>query len=223
MARGVIHPTKDEHGDESHPAWVMIGANRVSHAGGPNGGAVLFDSDIVHNHYVVIKLCRATRQRNLNRDWKHARQQIIEVALSEAQWASFVSSMGQGSGVPATLLWDLTLDDPLVPDMPFQPRLQESMDEVHNAAVAAQAAVKAAFDAYAEKRTAGNLRSLEFAIANMPANIEYAAKSLSEHAENVVQRAKVDIEAFVVDKAAQLAIEPSDISVLPELNVGSES
>lgn len=218
MAREIVNPTTDERGEESHPSWVLVGASRVS-AGPP--GQVLFDSDIRHQHYVSVRVRRASRKRDLHHDWKHGRETIVEFSMSEAQWASFVSSMNSGDGVPATLKFDATQDNPLVPGMPYAPRLQNSMDEVRGAAARAQADVLTAFEAYKEHKTVGNLRSLEAAIANMPANLSFTAKSLSEHAENVVQRAQADIEAMVVNKAQQLGIDPAELGKL-ELTTGEE-
>lgn len=216
----VVEPTTTESGAERHPAWILVGASRVS-AGPP--GAVLFDSDIRHQHYVLVRVKRAERRRDLNHDWKHARETIIEFAMSEAQWASFVSSMNTGDGVAATLEWDGTLDDPRVPGTPYAPRLQVSMEEVHAAAAKAQAKVQEAFAAYAEKKSAANLRALEIAISHMTPNMDFAAKSLSEHAENVVQRARADIEAFVIQKAQQVGLDPADLGGLPELAPGTET
>lgn len=217
--REVVEPTLDEYGHEQHPAWVLVGASRVSHT---PPGAVLFDSDIRHQHYVTVRVKRARRKRDLNHDFKSGRETIVEFAMSEAQWASFVSSMNTGDGVPATLEWDATLDNPDVPGMSFAPRLQVSMDEVHGAASRAQRIVQEAFEAYAEKKSAENLRTLKYAIENMTANIDFAASSLSEHAENVVQRARADVEAFVLQKARQLGIDPADVGGIPELTAGDQ-
>jgi hypothetical protein len=216
MSREVVHPMRDEHGDEQHPAWALVGAYRVS----AQPGAVLFDSDIKHNHYVVVQIKRATRRRDLNRDRIGDREQYIEVAMSEAQWASFVSSMNVGDGVPCTLIRLRGEGD--IPGMPYQPRLQESMIEVHDAADKALDKVAEAFAAYKAHKTAGNLRTLEFAISNSGPNIDFAAKSLSEHAENVVQRARADIEAMVVNKAQQLGLEPGELGVMAELPAGED-
>lgn len=207
--RPIVGPEPERDGYERHPAWVTIGASRVNSSA---PGKVMFDSDIRHQHYVTVRVCEARRKRDLNRDWIHAGTQIVEVAMSEAQWASFVSSMNTGSGVPATLEWREALADPQVPGMEYEPRLMESMAEVHEAAVRAQADVLAAFQAYTQQKTAANLRSLQAAIENMTPNIDYAAKSLGEHAENVVQRARADIEAFVIAKAEQVGLEPGDLS-----------
>src|SRR6476646_10686413 len=84
---------------ESHPAWGLVSAHRVS----STPGAVLFDSDIQHQHYMQITLRRASRDRGLSRDWIHEEgPTLIESNMSEAQWAAFVSSTNT-SGVPCTI------------------------------------------------------------------------------------------------------------------------
>ena len=97
------------------------------------------------------------------------------------------------------------------------------MDEVHGAAAAAEEKVQSAFAAYVEKKNAANLRALEIAISHMTPNMDYAAQSLSEHAENVVQRARADVEAFVLQKARQLGLDPAELGGLPELTVGDDA
>jgi hypothetical protein len=184
----------------------MIGASRVSSS---PPGAALFDSDIRHQHYVVVRLKRALRRRGLNRDWLGGREEIVEVAMSEAQWASFVSTMNVGDGVPCTIEH---VDREAMPGVEHDPRLAVSMDEVGRAAEKAVEEIQAAFSAYQENKTKANRQTLEYAIKNAPGNMRFAANSLSEHAENVVQRARADIEAMVVSKAEQLGIDPADVT-----------
>lgn len=203
MRRAIEQPTVNQYGHEQHPAWGMIGANRVT----ATPGSVLFDSDIRHSQTVVVRLATGTRKRDLHRDWLHAEREFVEVEMSEAQWASFVSSMNVGGGVPCTIR--RRESDMLVPEMPFESRMQETMDEVRGAAHDAAAKVAEAFAAYSERKTAENLRALQAAIENMPANVEFAAKSLTRHTENVVQKARADIEAMTAAAARQMGIEPS--------------
>src|ERR1044072_9591215 len=166
MPRDIEEPNTDTvHGDEQHPAWGMIGASRVSHS---PPGAVLFDSDIRHQHSVVIRIGKATRRRDLHRDWLYRKREFIEVEMSEAQWASFVSSMNSGDGVACTLRYR---DGERIPGMPYAPRLQESMGEVRDAAEKTIADVAKAFAAYKAHKTVGNLRFLEATISNLPANV----------------------------------------------------
>jgi hypothetical protein len=218
MAREVVQPTLDEHGAEMHPAWGLIGASRVS----CSPGSTLFDSDIQHQHTIVVKLSLARRRRDLHHDHLMAdgkmSSHVVEVEMSFAQWASFVSSMNAGDGVPCTIR---RREGEAVPEVPYEPRLAETLNEVRGKAEAAQAAIAEAFAAYKAHKTAGNLRTLESAIRNMPANMEFAAESLSEHAENVTQKMRADVEAFVTDAAQRVGLEPGEVGVVPpELTAG---
>jgi hypothetical protein len=211
MPREVIEPTVNEDGDERHPAFGLISASRVS----SSPGASLFDSEIQHQHYVTVRISTCVRKRDLNRDWLFGdRAPFVEVAMSEAQWAQFVSSMNAGQGTACTIQ---RREDGDVPGVPYAPRLEKSMDEVHGAADKALEQIRAAFAAYQERKTVGNLRSLESAIRNAPSNMRFAAKSLTEHAENVVQKARADIEAMVVNKAQQLGVEAGDLGGVAQI------
>lgn len=209
----IVEPTVDERGQEHHPAWGLLGASRVN-----STGSILFDSDVPHRHYVIVTLSTAKRTRDLHRDWIYADEQIVEIAMSEAQWASFVSTMNVGDGVPVTIE---ERGRERMPKMPYQPRLAESIAEVRTASHRAMEEIDAAMEMYLAHKTAGNLRDLQAAIKNAPRNMRFAAKSLSEHAENVGARLRADVEAFAVIKARQLGIDPADLGgTLPELNTG---
>lgn len=218
MRRGIVEPSRDEHGKEVHPAWANVAVHRSSVS---PPGAVLFDSDIRHQHIITVTVSEAYRDRHLNRDWIGGGKQILELSMSEAQWASLLSSVNS-SGVPATITFrDTREGDPHVPGMPYDPRLAHSANEVKDAAKKAVEDVARAMAAYKEKKTVGNLRHLEAMIGNLPSNLKFAADSLTEHTEEVVQKAKADIEAFVIDKANQLGIEPGDIGP-PQLGMGGD-
>jgi hypothetical protein len=220
--RETVQPTINDHGDEVHPAFGMIQATRVSHS----HGAVLFDSDITHHSTVRISVSTASRKRDLHRDWIHGgSKQLVEVEMSEAQWASFVSSMGT-AGVPCTIR--ATQSEWRIPELPYDPRLAHSMAEVKDAAERLFAGAKEALAEYeralSEKSPAkirnAALGKLRAAVGNAESNISFAAESLSEHAENVVQRARADIEAMVAQKAAALDLpagESRGMLELPEM------
>lgn len=127
--------------------------------------------------------------------------------------------MNVGSGVPCTI--ERVGWEPM-PGVEYEPRLALSMGEVDNAAHKAMEEIQAAFDAYEKQKTKANRDRLKYAIQNAPANMGFAAKTLSKHAENVVQRARADIEAMVVSKAEQLGVEPGDVADIPLLEEGDE-
>lgn len=204
-------PTTNEIGDEIHPAYALIGATRVTFT----SGVALFDSDIIHQKSIRIRIRGASRKRALHCDWIHGEKEYIEVELSEAQWASFVSSMNGGDGVPCTLRYR---NGEMIPEFPHDPRLGRAIQETKDAASLAFKNIKDAMAEYEsldpkagikERRSA--LSKLHHTIANADRNVEFAGKSLVEFTENVVQKARADVEAFVVTKARQLGLETSDL------------
>lgn len=221
MSDTVWHPptphTVDDRGSDVHPAFGMISAARVS--GGPS---VLFDSDITHNHTVRLTVSGARRRRDLHRDWIiDDSRPLIEVEMSEAQWASFVSSLNT-SGVPCTVR--RTQNDANIDGLEYDPRLAHTMDEVKGKATTTFRAIRTAMDAYdaldaratAKDRRAA-LDKIRSAVRNAESNVHFAASSLTEHAEDVVQRARADIEAMVTQKAAQLGLTAGQAAGLVEL------
>ena len=207
--REVKQPTINEHGDDTHPAYGWVHVNRA-HVSNP--GAVLFDSEIRHQEIVTLRISQASQKRDLHRNWIHEGKTFIEIEMSMAQWAALVSSFG-GSGVPVTIR--RTETEMIVPGLPFKPVLGESLAEVRGAARDLLADIKRARDDYeaaiARKAGAKELKALRstlhYLIENGEANVTFAAKSLNEHAENVVTKARADIEATVARHAEQLSIE----------------
>jgi hypothetical protein len=220
-ARPVVEPVVEGR-YETHPAFGHIYVNRVS----SNPGAVLFDSDIKHQHYMTLRLSTAERKRDLSQDWINPRERLFEVAMSEAQWASFVSSVGS-SGVPCTIV--STPDQHRVPGLPFAPRTAESMAEVRGAADKAYGKIKAALTQYEntpsvpKKAKDAALSNLHLAIHHATADVAFVGKSLVEHTENVVQCARADIEAMVVQHAQQIGIDPANVTAPLILESGNDA
>lgn len=186
-----------EDGGEEHPSWLLM---RFSHV---SGATRLFDSEIMHQHYVELTVTRCTRMRDLNHDWIHSTETLMEVDMSQAQFGALVSSFGNGDGVPATLNW-LTGVGQVPQAATHDSRLDKSRQEVNNAATEAMKEVKKAHKAVQEafdqklgvKVTRERLKTLQYKIDQLPGNLEFAAKSLTEHVENVSTKMRADIEAM---------------------------
>ncbi len=201
----------DEHGDETHESWLLVRANSVS------GWTRLFDSEIKHQHYISVTVTRCTRKRDLHRDWLHQTETLIEFNMSQAQWGAFVSSFGNGSGVPATLDFLTTKPGPGSVPQPVHvdSRLDKSHKEVyasHKEALAkvkeAEALVQDAFERkLGVKVQRQRLADLHRVIDQLPGNVEFAAKSLTKHVEEVVTKARADIEGMVLNAAVDRQIE----------------
>lgn len=208
--------------EETHDSWVMVSYSRIS----STPGIHLFDSEIPHQHYIRVRVQRCTRRRDLSRDWLHATQTLIEFDMSEAQFGAFISSANT-TGVPATLTW---LDGP-IEEHPFESRLDESHKEVKEAGdralkriTLASAAVEEAFERGAGKKEMRELiRDLHSAVANAPANMEFAAKSLTEHVENVVTKARADLEGMLTAAQDNPLLIQSAPNVAPLLESGDDA
>jgi hypothetical protein len=208
MSREVTEITIDERGDETHESWIKLTAHKVS----STPGARLFDSEIPHSHYVQVGVHRCKRRRDLNTDWLFPAQTLMEFSMSHAQWGAFVSSFGEGGGVPATL----TFHQGDVPRAPEESRLAESHKEVLDSGTkaldeikAAYEELQAAFDENAGKKVLRDkLHNLKHRIGNGPGNMEFAAKSLTEHVENVITKARADLEGMVTDRSLNAGERP---------------
>lgn len=198
MSRPIEEPTIDTRGDEHHPQYGTVTVTRAQ--GTPRN---LFDSDIKHTTTVSLTVSTATRARDLNRDWIHTRDTIVEIEMSQAQWAAVVSSVGLGTGVPVTLR--RTRENPRIPDAPYKPRLEESHNEVTGSVDKLLSNIRDAMDELnrVEENKAGikerrrARQALDVAIANATGNAEFAVKSMEKAAERVVTQSKADIETAV--------------------------
>ena len=216
MQRKTEQPTVDQRGAESHPAFGLVSVSRIT----SSPGQVLFQSDIRHGETIRLSVRRATRQRDLHHDWVFEKGlDLIEIEMSLAQWASTVSSMNT-SGVPCTIRQ--TESEHWVPGLPYDPRLAHSMAELKGVAERLHAEQLAALTAYedaiARKAGAKELRELRsklhYAITNAQGSVDFAAKSLNEHAENVVAKARADIESMVRAEVQQQGLTTGQTPVL---------
>lgn len=207
---------------ETHPAYAQIAASRVS------GGANLYGSDFNHQHYVTISIHASELHRSLSRDWPFARQEYIEVALSEAQWATFVSSMNVGQGTQCTLNHLAGKGIPQIPSAPkrqhqfkmeVDARLQnalKSLSDLREAIKSSKLSVKVQNEI---------LTHLIYAENDLASNIGFVASQFGEHIEGVTEAAKIEINAYIqntITRAGLVALQGTSPISLPESESGND-
>lgn len=218
MPRQYEAPVTGDDGYERHPAFGIARISRI-HA---TPGQMLFQSDLRHSEYIEVTLSEATRKRDLKHDWVHAERVLVKFAMSMSQFASLVASSGT-EGVPVTIDYDHGGRPGLLPES----RLALTSAEVRAAAEEAFQDIQAAEAAY-EQALAGKapaavrnklLGTLRAAIANAAPNVDHASRQLAEHAEDVVEKSRADIEAMVtaaqdrnavIEGSSLLAIQPAE-------------
>jgi hypothetical protein len=209
--RSVVEPTIEssdgpmEGTIHSHPAYAQISASRVS------GGAVLYGSDFLHRGFVRIRIASSTMRRSLSNDWPHAAMRPhIEVDLSEAQWAHFVSSMNVGMGTQCTLR-NLVGED--VPDLP-QPvdrRDQfaaESAERMARAVESVNLAIEAVrASSLSKAKQAEIIGRMSAAERDISSNQRFVAEQFDEHMEKTTEAAKIEVNAYAMNALRQIGLE----------------
>jgi hypothetical protein len=193
-------PGGDDMETERHPSYGQIGAARTSH--GPTG-IRLYGSDFDHGHYITIRINVSELNRSLNRDWYYGREQIIEVALSEAQWATFVSSPNVGSGVPCTIQHRQGIGQ--IPAIPartratdkFSEETKETLETIREELDALLADVKAEASGLSAKKRDALTTRVNRAIRVVSSTVPFVAKSFSEHMEDTVEHAKAEVHGYI--------------------------
>ena len=90
----------DVFGDrKKHPSYGLLGISRYS------GRSEFFMSPIRHDGGITLTIRTAYKCRELNSDYVFGDEQLIEVSMSDGQFARAITSLNQGDGVPCTITW----------------------------------------------------------------------------------------------------------------------
>lgn len=199
--------TLDKTGDETHPSWGTIRIHRCS------GSAVLFDSVARHQHFIALSIHRATRKRDLNQDWIHGgMKELIEIQMTESQFARMLSSAGDGGGVPCTLS---RVQGELIPGAPDDNVGETYKKEIKDSALEATKRLRAIEIKLAELLAGktvkkGDVRELQSAVRSACSVIDdhlpFLIGQVEEKLETVVDEAKTNIESFLQLRAQQLGM-----------------
>lgn len=188
----------------NHPAYGSIGAYRTT------GQASLYGSDFRHQHYVTIYLKRSTLRRDLSNDWPHAHTELFEVALSEAQWATFVSSMNVGSGVQCTIKRTMGQQVPGLPDPQsrteqfsheVKERMAKGLNELNELA---QMITTMGLSGKKQKELLDKITASKMQLTN---NVKFVADQFDEHMEDTTEKAKIEINAYATHTLIGLGLD----------------
>lgn len=213
----VVHGSKDDTmGEyETHPAYGQITVSRVS------GNSYLYGSDFQHRDYVVIGLHESKLNRSLSRDWAFQGKTIAEVALTEAQWATFVSSFNQGGGTQCTLTRREGVG--MVPGLPQPKRAEkfkdEFADELGDITALLKdvlAKVEGATSGLSKKKAEELVGPIQRALRTVTGSIPFLNEQFEEHMETVIENSKMEVEGYLnsrITRAGLKALGQQDVNV----------
>lgn len=190
----------------NHPAFGIISAARVS-----GGHSALFDSDFTHQHYMTLTIKTASVRRDLSNNWNFGGEELIEIAMSESQWATFVSSLNVGSGTPCTLRhvcgeYRPQLPNPDAPSKQFKEELCKSMSAMQDELKSLAASLKSE-GAIGKKRANELSENLSRLAERFSSNVTFVANQFDEHVERTIENAKIEVNAYANNLVTKTGID----------------
>lgn len=205
MTRPTLEPTETIENEGTvherlvrrHPAFAQVGASRVS------GGAHLYGSDFQHQHYVSLTISTSEVHRHLSNEWYHGGRELIEVLLSESQWAQMISSMNVGSGTPCTINHHYGAGVKVMPYLAkpedkrdrFAAEMAEDMQDAQDHLAKLIEAIGGT--KLSQKQKDELISSAKAASSSISGSARFVAEQFDEHMEETVERAKTEINTYV--------------------------
>jgi hypothetical protein len=123
----------------------------------------------------------------------------VEVSLSEAQWASFVSSLGLGAGVPCTLQ---SVQGKQIPQIPgVQDKAAQFKGEAKASARKAMDALDGVEDQIAglkisEKQKKELIDGLNVSRMTLRSSLNFVLSQFGEYVEDTMTKARIEVNAY---------------------------
>lgn len=204
----------DPHERYNHPAYGTLTLSTIT-----GGDKTLFGSDLGHNQRICIRVNTATLKRDLNHDWIHSDKQLVELEMSHAQFAQFITSNGNGSGTPCTLKF--IRGEGMIPAIKnIESKHETFRREIKDSAAARLQHIAqelASLRTLAESTGSVSKKELRQIYANLarhadqlPGTMEFVVKSAEEALEKATADAKVEVESYVQMTAQRLGLKTID-------------
>ncbi|CAN5951016.1 unnamed protein product [Sphagnum jensenii] len=222
------------HASETHPSYGVIGVSRIS------GQQPLFDSDVVHGHFIEITIQEATKHRTgFTHEHVHGNKQLIKVRMSFAQYAQMITTQNLGDGTPCTIHYVKGDEkEPYVthwggrPDPPnpkpfidkFKAVGKERAQAILNNIETASAMMKNIFEGDVnptKKNLEVAVKAMASAKQDVKANLPYLMECLEEEMEVKLSNAVTEFESYVAASLQEKGIEVMRDNTM-RLNVGKQ-
>lgn len=193
---------------ETHESYGLVGVSRRT--GDP---VPLFGSSIRHQNYVALTIKRAERDRDLHRDWYYGHEHLIEIEMSNTQFAEMITTMNMGGGVPCTIRYvgyERMEDPPSIEQRKiFEDEFKADMQKVGNKI---SSAVKKAEELLSsrgvlKKAERHEIVSLLKSISqDINSNMPFVQTQFNEAMNKTVLEAKNEVDGFITNKIISLGI-----------------
>lgn len=198
---------------EQHPSYGCIRLNHVS-----GGDDRLFMSPLRHTNRIRLTISGAKHTRSLNSDWHMSNSStMIEVDMSEQQFAQMISSFGNSTGAPCTIRRQA---DQMIEAPPVQLKSERHYTEAKQAAAEALAQLDSLqtdlelLTSKLPKKTQEQLSSRVASTRRILADhIPWIVQMIHEHMDKVVGAAKHEIQAEIARRLGNANLQLDDEAV----------
>jgi hypothetical protein len=195
---------------EEHESFGLLQISRQTCSPAIN----LFGSSISHSNLISLRICRGEKHRDLSRDWYFDSETLIEIIMSNTQFAEAITSMNMGCGVPVTLHRVYGQSVAPCPEVHKRQEIEREFDDrckkiADRTQEAANEATKILSGSGAlKKEDRKKLSELIFSIQQeMRGNLPFVNKSFDEQIDKTIMEAKGECEAFYTNHIHKLGME----------------
>jgi hypothetical protein len=185
-----------------HPSYGSVQLNRHS------GSAYLFNSAVMHHGFVSLSIheAQAIEETRTGDTRLFPRKQVVEIWMTEAQFAEMVSRWNHGTGTACTIVRRPDPEAKLVgvdrppPEKTGRDRLESVIEEsvrgVKSDVTRMADEIEALVGDKLGKKGTDRLKIiLQTLRENPPSNLKFAQEMLHESMEKMIARGKVEMEA----------------------------
>lgn len=187
----------------------------------------LFGSSIKHSNTIALKIQDASVHRGLHKDWFHGDNLLIEVEMSQSQFAEAITSMNMNDGIPCTIRY--IQGKGRIPDIEFKDTVKKFNTEfsfhIINSADEARQLLKDTNELFSNKASIGKrdreeiLNRLSQLITHLDGNSKFIVTQFENQMDKTVTEAKAEIEAFIQNKMSSIASQ----SIADKQSIGLSS
>ncbi|TXH47030.1 MAG: hypothetical protein E6Q97_28120 [Desulfurellales bacterium] len=198
-----------------HPSYGFIKLSRTQ-----GGNGLLFMSPLRHDNRITIVVGEAEQVRSNNYDTYYPRRHLVEVDMSEGQFAQFICNAYSSQGAPCTIR--RSESGPRQPIEVPQLKSERYRDE-------AKATAQAAIDELQQLKAKLHIltaklpqksrdeidRAVDSTTMKLSDRLPWIVQMIHEHMDKVVDAAKVEIEQYIARSAVMGLKEVDNVPMLP--------
>lgn len=207
---------------EKHESFGMAGFFRTT----CNPSQALFGSSIKHSNLISFRVYHASVDRHLEQDWFHAdgRTPIVEIEMSQTQFAEMITSMNMGDGVPVTIR---SIDGNMMQRCEFTNKRAQHANDFRETMELFEESVKdssnkllAMINKLPKKDQDAAKSMLQQIVQEIGSNIPFYEKQFQRQMDKTVMEAKGEVESFVQNKITSAGLKALQTdSELPTIKI----